>query len=137
MGKKKSPNQNATSRAGELRQDTTRSEGLLWSILRSRQLSGLKFRREHPIVGWYVDFACVEKMLVVEVDGGYHDEIVNEDIEKDKTLRDLGWNVLRYTSEEVEEDAELVARAITAELGLEFELRPRSKTKSGSHWKKE
>jgi very-short-patch-repair endonuclease len=54
------------SNARECRKRSTPSEGLLWSILRARQLCGLKFRREHPIGGFIADFACEAKMLVVE-----------------------------------------------------------------------
>ena len=64
-----------TSRARALRKTQTRSEGLLWSVLRAKQLCGLKFRRQYPIETWIVDFACPEKMLIVEVDGGYHDHV--------------------------------------------------------------
>ena len=97
-------NPNHTERARSLREKQTRSEGLLWSILRARQLCGLKFRRQHPIGPWITDFACREKMLVVEIDGGYHDETVEEDLTRQKYLESLGWTVIRFTAEDVEQD---------------------------------
>ena len=70
-------------------------------------------------------------MLVVEIDGGYHDEIVADDLKRQKDLQDLGWKVIRFTDQEVEEDAEAVAHAIAKELKLTLEFRPRKGTGSG------
>lgn len=78
------------SHARERRKQRTTSEGLLWSILRARQLCGLKFRREHPIGGSIVDFACEAKMLVVEIDGAYHDQRQEQDLAREQVLQDLG-----------------------------------------------
>ena len=60
---------NRKNNASKIRKRQTESESLLWNILRTRQLCGLKFRRQHPIGPYVVDFACVEKHLVVEIDG--------------------------------------------------------------------
>jgi len=120
-----------TSRARELRKRQTTSEGLLWSVLRARQLCGLKFRRQHPIGSWFVDFACPEKMLVVEIDGGYHDETVGKDLNRQRQIEQLGWRVLRVTADDVEQDAETVARGFARELGLPFEFERRKATGSG------
>ena len=127
----KQPNSNATMRSRSSRQSQTTSEGLLWSVLRAKQLCGLKFRRQHPIEPWIVDFACPPKMLVVEVDGGYHDNVVDDDLKRQKHLEALGWKVIRFTDKEVEEDAEAVARAIARELNLQYEFKPRTATGSG------
>ena len=62
-----------TERSRELRNNKTKSESLLWSVLRSRQLGGLKFRRQHPIGPYFADFACLDRHAVVELDGEYHD----------------------------------------------------------------
>src|SRR6056297_2221334 len=93
-----------TSRARALRKTQTRSEGLLWSVLRAKQLCGLKFRRQYPIETWIVDFACPEKMLIVEVDGGYHDHVTEADLKRQQKLEALGWKVIRFSDAEVEED---------------------------------
>jgi len=68
---------------------------------------------------------------VVEIDGGYHTEIVEDDLNRQQHLQDLGWKAIRFTDEEVEEDAEAVARAIAKELNLTLEFRPRKGTGSG------
>lgn len=117
--------------ARELRKRQTRSEGLLWSILRGGQLCGLKFRRQHPIAPWIVDFACVAKQLVVEIDGGYHDATQEEDLRRQRDLEQRGWTVLRFTDKDVEQDAESVARSIAVQVGLEYRFTPRRKTGSG------
>ena len=96
------------SNARVRRKGPTPSEGLLWSILRARQLCGLKFRREHPIGGFITAFACETNMLVVEIDGGYHDQIGEQDVAREKIIRELGWDVVRFSDDEVEQDAEAV-----------------------------
>src|SRR5262245_8909613 len=103
------PNPDNTTRARSLRKTQTISEGLLWSVLRAKQLCGLRFRRQHPIEPWIVDIACPQRMLVVEIDGSYHDNIVEEDLQRQKHLEALGWKVIRFTDKEVEEDSEAVA----------------------------
>ena len=125
------PNPDNSTRARSLRKTQTISEGLLWSVLRGKQLCGLKFRRQHPIEPWIVDFACPQKMLIVEIDGNYHDNVVEDDLKRQKKLEDLGWKVIRFTDKEVEEDSEAVARAIARELNLPYEFRPRKATGSG------
>ena len=70
-------------------------------------------------------------MLVVEIDGNYHDNVVEDDLKRQKKLEDLGWKVIRFTDKEVEEDSEAVARAIARELNLPYEFRPRKATGSG------
>ena len=122
---------NATTRARSLRENQTKSEGLLWSILRAKQVCGLKFRRQHPIGLWIVDFACPEKMLVVEIDGGYHDKTQEGDIGRQKSIEQLGWKFLRFTDEDVEEDAEAVARAVAKALNVSYEFKKRKATGSG------
>jgi len=70
-------------------------------------------------------------MLVVEIDGGYHDATSDEDIVRQKHLRQLGWTVIRFTDKDVEDDVEAVARAITKELNLPYAFRKRNATGSG------
>jgi very-short-patch-repair endonuclease len=130
--KKNEPNREAGERARSLRKTQTDSEGLLWSVLRARQLCGLKFRRQHPIESWIVDFACQDRMLVVEVDGGYHDHVEESDLRRQRHLESLGWKVMRFSDKDVEDDAEAVARAIARELNLAYEFRRRQATGSGA-----
>jgi leucyl-tRNA synthetase len=125
------PIQTTTTRARALRTTQTKSEGLLWSILRAKQLCGLKFRRQYPIGPWIADFACLKKMLVIEIDGGYHDETVEKDVQRQSHIERLGWTVLRFTDADVEQDAEAVARAIADELNLPYEFNNRKAAGSG------
>ena len=78
-----------------------------------------------------MDFACPEQMLVVELDGGYHDNVVEYDLRRQKHLESMGWKVLRFSDKDVEEHVEVVARAIARELNLEYEFAPRKATGSG------
>jgi very-short-patch-repair endonuclease len=118
-------------RARAMRKQPTTSEGLLWSILRSHQVCGLKFGRQHPIGHYIVDNACIEHRLVVEIDGGYHDQIIEDDLCRQKYLEENGWKVLRFSSDDVEDDGEQVARAIANLLGLKFSFSRRSHRGSG------
>ena len=87
----------------ELRQELTEAEKLLWEELRNRKLNGLKFRRQHPLDKFIVDFYCNEKKLVVELDGGVHDEKINKEYDEARTAMLAGLNVivLRFKNEEV------------------------------------
>ena len=82
-------------RARQLRKNPTDAERLLWRKLRFWQVGGLKFRRQQPL-GRYIDFICLEKRLVIEVDGGQYSEQVAYDVERDIWLRDQGFNLLRF-----------------------------------------
>ena len=82
----------------------------------------MKFRRQHPILPYYADFACVARMLVVEVDGDYHDHVTEIDLKRDEFLRSQGWDILRFDAQDVETDPELVAVGIARHLGLEYEF---------------
>ena len=62
------------NRARELRKHSTDAERLLWRHLRSRQVAGHKFRRQQPLGSFFVDFVCLEKRLIIELDGGQHNE---------------------------------------------------------------
>jgi very-short-patch-repair endonuclease len=88
-------------RARQLRKNPTDAERLLWRKLRFWQVDGLKFRRQQPLGRYIVDFICLEKSLVIEVDGGQHSEQVAYDVERDIWLRDQGFNVLRFWNHDV------------------------------------
>ncbi|QDS98100.1 endonuclease domain-containing protein [Adhaeretor mobilis] len=107
-----------TERARPLRREQTKSESLLWALLRGRQCGGLKFRRQHPIGSYFADFACVAQRLVIEIDGGYHDAIGEKDLKRESYLRSHGWQVIRFTDEDVETDVEAVGYTIMRQAGL-------------------
>jgi very-short-patch-repair endonuclease len=85
--------------AKNLRKRSTDAERYLWKHLRSKQIEGLKFRRQEPIGKYIVDFVCYEKAVIVEADGGQHSEAV--DSERDAWLRSQGFSVLRFWNHEV------------------------------------
>ena len=77
---------------------------MLWSKLKARQLYGLKFRRQQPIGNFIVDFACFEKRIVIELDGGQHAITKCKDIVRNKWLADEGFTVLRFWNNDVFEN---------------------------------
>ncbi|HSA59094.1 MAG TPA: endonuclease domain-containing protein [bacterium] len=87
----------------QLRVAMTTAERMLWSKLRAKQFLGLKFRRQHGIGPFVVDFFCPEKRLVVEVDGDVHDEInqIAHDRAREEYLRCLSLDVVRYQNNAV------------------------------------
>ena len=87
----------------ELRQELTAAEKSLWAELRNRKLNGLKFRRQHALDKFIVDFYCNEKKLVVELDGSVHDEKINKEYDEARSAMLAGLNivVLRFRNEDV------------------------------------
>ena len=71
-------------------------------------------------------------MLVVEIDGGYHDQTIDEDLRRQHHLQKLGWTVVRFTDHDVEKNAEAVGRAIAKELNVTYEFKKRGAMGSGS-----
>ena len=99
-----------------LRNDATDAERRLWQHLRGRQLDNAKFRRQHPFEDYVLDFACLERMLAVELDGGQHASSRQYDTVRSKKLEQAGFKVLRFWNHEVLERANEVADAIYREL---------------------
>jgi very-short-patch-repair endonuclease len=95
-----------------LRKNMTDAEKALWHILRGRQISGLKFRRQHPFADYILDFVCLEKKLVLEVDGGQHDEQTEYDEFRTQQLQAAGFHVLRFWNNEVLQDIDAVKEQI-------------------------
>ena len=90
----------------------TDAERALWGVLRSRQLQGFKFRRQHPIGKFVVDFVCLERKLILELDGGHHAEQIEADAERTAFLESLGFRVLRFWNNEVLTELEGVAQQV-------------------------
>ncbi|MEE9559100.1 MAG: endonuclease domain-containing protein [Candidatus Brocadiales bacterium] len=101
-----------TTVAKNLRKRPTDAERLLWKHLRSKRFEGLKFRRQHPIGNYVVDFACLEKQIVIEVDGGQHTIEKNKDEERDRWLEKEGYKVLRFWNNEVLTNVEGVSEVV-------------------------
>jgi 5-methyltetrahydrofolate--homocysteine methyltransferase len=100
MGKKSHPAIYEIAR--ELRQTSTLAEKMLWEQLRGRGLKGKKFRRQHPLGPFILDFYCIEERLAIEVDGPIHNLQTEQDLERTQMLNALGCRVLRFTNEEIE-----------------------------------
>lgn len=87
--------------ARRLRQHLTPTEVQLWSALRCRQLAGLKFRCQHPVGRFIVDFYCPSCKLIIEVDGDIHAQQKAYDEARTEQLQSFGYQVLRFANEEV------------------------------------
>lgn len=100
--------------AEELRKRMTEAETILWEALRNKKLSGLKFRRQHPIGRFIVDFYCHKYKLVIELDGSIHNliEVAENDRNRELELKDFGLDILRFTNEQVINDLEYVLQTI-------------------------
>jgi len=110
--------------ARQLRIKQTDTENLLWSRLRAHRLFGLKFRRQQPISEYVVDFLCPEKKLIVELDGGQHQERAGYDAARDAWLKSEGYTVLRYWNNEVKGNLEGVLEDIGRVAGVFAEAPP-------------
>jgi very-short-patch-repair endonuclease len=103
------------NRARQMRANPTIAEQRLWSMLRDRRLGTVKFRRQHVIAPYIVDFACLERSLIVEADGGQHADSIS-DRQRDAFLRRKGFRILRFWNNDVLENASGVFEMICAEL---------------------
>ncbi len=100
----------ATMRCRELRKKQTNAEKIFWEIVRNRKFMGLKINRQFPIYFesdgkesfFIADFHCFEKKLVIEIDGKIHERQQTEDLVRTKILNELGFNVIRFKNDEVE-----------------------------------
>ena len=99
-------------RARTLRRNPTEAERALWRHLRLRQLDGYKFRRQQPLGPYILDFICLEKRLIVELDGGQHAEQVVADAERTAWLEGQGFRVLRFWNHDVLKDIQAVKEVI-------------------------
>ncbi len=104
--------------ARKLRNDMTPQEFKLWNLLRNRQFEGAKFVRQYPIGSYIVDFACRRKRLVIELDGGQHNEIENIKYDNERTtyLTNKGYKVLRFWNNEIDNNLEGVYLKILSAL---------------------
>ena len=99
--------------AKRMRKEPTEAEAALWELLRDKKL-GDKFRRQHLIDDFIVDFVCLSKNLVIEVDGGYHNDLTQKEYDEQRTLflNEKGFRVIRFTNEEVLGNTEAVLKEI-------------------------
>ena len=107
-----------TQRARELRKSETWAEKLMWSWLRDRRFSAYKFRRQHPVGEYYLDFFCEEAELNIELDGSQHGfpEQRKHDLEREKFLQSRGIKTLRFWNSHLRRNAQGIRDTIFDEL---------------------
>ena len=100
--------ENKTIIARNLRKNSTIQERRLWNLLKNRQFHNLKFKRQQPIGDYIVDFICKEAKIIIEIDGGQHNEPENIEYDKTRTeyLNTLGYKVIRFWNNEIYENIE-------------------------------
>ena len=107
-------------RARRLRSNMTDAERRLWSLLRQQQISGHRFRRQHPCGPFILDFVCLDAKLVIEVDGGQHGELEQQDNERSAWLARQGFRVLRFWNHDVLKTPDAVGEAIMLALASDI-----------------
>ena len=105
-------------RSRQLRRDQTDAEKALWRLLRGHSLAGFKFRRHHPVGRYIADFVCLEKKLIIELDGGQHAKQTDNDQAREAKMSTLGFRTIRIWNhqllQEREAAAALILEALTA-----------------------
>lgn len=104
------------NRAKSLRATQTRAEKILWNHLRAGRLSGYKFRRQWPIDRYIADFCCTKKKIIIEVDGNSHTFRIEYDTERDNRLHQLGYTILRFDNNMIEQSIDKVLITIKSSL---------------------
>ncbi len=98
--------------ARQLRKTQTDAERRLWQLLRNRSVAGCKFRRQHPVGPYICDFVCIDRQLVIEVDGGQHATQIVNDETRTAYLESKGFTVVRFWNHEVLTRTEAVLERI-------------------------
>jgi len=109
---------NILNRCRELRQSSTNAEQRLWKFLRNKQLGGFKFRRQHPLGPFILDFYCMEAKLAIELDGSGHADKSKRcyDAERSDRIANKGIQVLRFWNQDVLQNTEEVLQLIWSHL---------------------
>ena len=108
-------------KARNLRREQTPQEKIIWSIIRNRQFYGLKFKRQVPIGKYIADFCCNEKKIIIEIDGGQHNEPQNIEYDNKRTefMESEGYKVIRLWNNDINNNLEGVYKKIQIEfLGI-------------------
>ncbi len=117
-------NKNLKQPSRDLRKNMTDAEQLLWQRIRRKQILGLQFYRQKPILNFIVDFYCPKANLVIECDGGQHytEEGLEADRVRDQALGQLGLNVLRFDNRQVLTEIDAVVERVYCVVGQRLEL---------------
>lgn len=108
-----------TKKARKLRKNMTDAEQKLWSHLRHKQVGGYKFRRQFPLDSYVVDFICLEKKLIIEIDGGQHNNESEYENKRTEFLESQGYTILRFWNNDVLKNIYGVVKVVSKELELE------------------
>jgi very-short-patch-repair endonuclease len=105
-------------RGRRLRAQSTTAEQKLWRHLRAKRFAGFKFRRQHRIGRYFADFCCIQRRLIIELDGGQHAEQAQEEQDAARTayLNEQGYRVMRFWNGQISADIDDVLEAIYAAL---------------------
>jgi len=108
--------------ARQLRQNQTPFEERVWELLRNNQFMGLKFRRQHVIEGFVVDFYCHEQRLAIEIDGSIHENRMHKDYDelRQREIEAEDIKVVRITNEEFEKDENILLVRMKEAIGLAY-----------------
>ena len=101
-----------------MRHEPVTAEKLFWRSIRDRRLGGFKFKRQYLIGRYIVDYVCLEKKLIVELDGSPHENRVEYDMARDRFLESQNYRVLRFENHEVGESIDRVLATILAALRM-------------------
>ena len=101
-----------------LRKNMTSQEKALWKLLRNSKLNNYKFRRQYPIGDYIVDFICIEKFLIIEIDGGQHNETKNIEYDTTRThyLEKRGFKVIRFWNNDIDKNMDGVYETLLQNL---------------------
>ena len=107
-------------KARELRNNMTKQERKLWSVLRNRKFYDYRFLRQYPIGNYIVDFICRSAKIIIEIDGSQHNETINIEYDKSRTryLQDKGYKVIRFWNNEIDNNLEGVYSKLQQEFGI-------------------
>lgn len=110
--------------ARNLRKNSTIQEKRLWNLLKNHKFHGLKFKRQQPVGNYIVDFICKEAKIIIEVDGGQHNEMENIEADNVRTvfLESKGYKVIRFWNNEIYENIEGVIKRLESEINPHQEL---------------
>ncbi len=118
-----------------LRKEQTKAEAKLWKYLRNRRFENLKFRRQHPIKDYIVDFVNIKNQIIIELDGEYHNDILQQEKDgfRDIHLQALGYEVLRFENELVFKNPELILSSIKKHIKSTDAYYPMNEEKKENH----
>ena len=112
------------AKARAMRKAMTPSEARLWVALRRLRARGFHFRRQHPMLGYYLDFICLDRRLIIEVDGSSHDGRADWDRRRDAAFARKGFKTLRYNNTSIRDDLDGVLVGILEQLRAAVPTRP-------------